>query len=124
MGDIDRRVGVVVIGIPNRRLGFIAAQQNISSAGLVESLVNKMAGKAYEEIRDYFKSRASEFKQAQAEPQDGVTIRLVWPNVPGLAAVKTIISAIRGNISFNPATLTFPSLPKPEIVVKAGKQFD
>jgi len=92
--------------------------------GIIENLVNKLAGKAYEEIREFFKARASEFKQAQAEPQDGVTIKLVWSNVPGLAALKSFISAIRGSLSLNPAMLSFPNLSKPAITIKAGKNFD
>lgn len=131
LGNVSGKVQIIHEAFPEMYLeNYADPQENLLGSGksiltgLVENLVNKLAGKAYDEIREYFKSRANEFKQAQAEPQDGVTIRLVWTNVPGLAAIKTIISAIRGNLSFNPATLTFPSLSKPEIVVKAGKHFD
>jgi hypothetical protein len=131
LGNVSGKVQIIHEAFPEMFLeNYTDPQENLLGSGksiltaLVENLVNKLAGKAYDEIRDYFKSRAAEFKQAQAEPQDGVTIKVVWSNVPGLAAVKTILSAIRGNLSFNPAMLSFPSLPKPEILVKAGKQFD
>jgi hypothetical protein len=131
LGNVSGKVQIIHEAFPEMYLeNYSDPRENLLGSGksiltgLVESLVNKLAGKAYDEIREYFKSRAAEFKQAQAEPQDGVTIKLVWSNVPGLAAIKTIISAIRGNLSFNPAALTFPALTKPEIVVKAGKQFD
>ncbi len=130
-GNVSGKVQIIHEAFPEMFLeNFDDPQENLLGSGktiltaLVETLVNKLAGKAYDEIRNYFKSRSAEFKQAQAEPRDGVTIRVLWSNVPGLAAVKTLISAVRGNLSFNPAMLSFPGLPKPEIVVKAGKQFD
>jgi hypothetical protein len=131
LGNVSGKVQIIHEAFPEMYLeNYSDPQENLLGSGksiltgVVENLVNKLAGKAYDEIRDYFKSRAAEFKQAQAEPQDGVTLKLIWSNVPGLAAIKSIISAIRGNLSFNPAMLTFPSLSKPEIVIKAGKHFD
>ena len=100
LGNVSGKVQIIHEAFPEMYLeNYADPQENLLGSGksiltgLIENLVNKLAGKAYEEIRDYFKSRAAEFKQAQAEPQDGVTIKLVWSNVPGLAAIKTIISA-------------------------------
>jgi len=130
-GNVSGKVQIIHEAFPEMFLeNYEDMQENQIGSGktiltaLIENLVNKIAGKAYDEIRNYFKTRAAEFKQAQAEPQDGVTIKVLWLNVPGLTAVKTIISAIRGNLAFNPGMLSFPGLSKPDIVVKAGKQFD
>jgi hypothetical protein len=93
--------------------------------GLVESLVERLSGLAYHAIRDYLKARAVEFKQAQAEPQDGVTIKLSWLNIPGMSSIKTVFSAIRGNLPVgNLAQIKLPVIPKPEIQITAGKHFD
>jgi hypothetical protein len=131
VGNVSEKVQIIHEAFPEMFLeNYSDPQENLLGSGktiltaLVENLVNKLAGKAFDEIRDYFRSRAAEFKQAQAEPQDGVTIKVLWSNVPGLATLKTLLSAIRGNLSFNPAMLSFPGLTKPEILVKAGKHFD
>ncbi len=93
--------------------------------GLVNQLIERFSGLAYHEIRDYLKARAGEFKQAQAQPEDGVTIKLSWMNVPGMATIKTIITAIRGNLPVgNIAQLKLPVIAKPEIKISAGKHFD
>jgi len=102
---------------------FLGIGKNILTS-LMESLVKKLAGKAYDEVRDYFKSRAAEFLQAQAQPEDGVTIRVVWNNVAGLSAIKSLISAVREGKFINPGSLSFPNLSKPDITATAGKHFD
>ena len=92
---------------------------------IIRKLVEKISGSAYQEVLDYFKARANEFKQAQADPQDGVTIQIAWKNVGGMAAIGTVINAIKGNLSVgNIADLSLPSFPKPEITISAGKKFD
>jgi hypothetical protein len=102
---------------------FLGIGKNILS-GLIESLVKKLAGKAFDEVRDYFKSRAAEFQQAQAQPEDGVTVRVVWNNVAGLSAIKSLISAVREGKLINPGTLSFPNLSKPDITAMAGKHIN
>ncbi len=131
LGNIPGKVKIIHEAFPEMFLeNYSDPHENLLGSGksilsaLVENMISKLAGKAYDEIRGYLKSRAAEFKQAQAEPQDGVTIKVLWSNVPGLASIKTILSAIRGNLSFNPAMLSFPNLSVPEIQVKAGKHFD
>ena len=92
---------------------------------VVEKLTAKIAGHAYSAIANYFKARAEEFKQAQALPDDGVTIKIIWSNIPGMSSIRKIISAIRGNLSIgNISDLSLPSIPVPVIRVTAGKNFD
>ncbi len=108
---------------PLNVLGKVAGKEIIS--GIVGKLVDKISTQAYEAVAGFFKARAAEFKAAQAEPQDGVTIKLSWNNVPGMAVIRTIINAIRGNLSIgNLGDLTLPNMPAPDIRIIADKKFD
>jgi len=104
-------------------LGKVAGKEIISK--LVEKLIDKFATAAYEAVGNFFKARAAEFKEAQAQPQDGVTIKLTWSNIPGMSTIRTIINAIRGNLSIgNLADIAIPSLPVPDIKIVADKKFE
>ncbi|MBI5646904.1 MAG: hypothetical protein HY962_08215 [Ignavibacteriae bacterium] len=92
---------------------------------LVEKLVTVIADAAYNAVLNYFKAREKEFLAAQASPMDGVTVKIIWFNVPGMAAISAIINAIKGRLSVgNIADLVLPSLPAPEVKISAGKHFD
>ena len=92
---------------------------------LVSKLVNKFATKAYESISAFFKTRGKEFKQAQAEVQDGVTLELKWKNVPGMSSLRTVIKAVKGNMQFGNLTdLSMPSVESPDLKIMAGKKFE
>ncbi len=92
---------------------------------LIEKLIVKISELAYQAVVNYFKARAAEFKQMQAEPEDGVTIKIIWVNIPGMSQLRAIINAVRGQMSVgNLADLVLPSIPTPEIQIKAGKKFD
>ncbi len=92
---------------------------------LVEKLIDKLSALANDAIAGYFKVRAAEFKQAQAEPQDGVTVQIIWMNIQGMASIKAVINAIRGNLSIpNLADLSLPNIPTPEVKISAGKKFE
>jgi hypothetical protein len=104
-------------------LGSIAGKEVISK--LVEKLVEKISDIAYQSLGNYFKARAAEFKAAQAEPQDGVTIKLIWKNIQGMAAIRAVINAVRGNLSLsNLSGLSLPGFSAPEIAITADKKFD
>ncbi len=92
---------------------------------IVESLTNLMSSKAYDSLMQFLKSRTAEFAKAQAEPQDGVTITLVWKDIVGLSMIKSVISAIKGEGKFpDLKDLTLPKLNAPELIIKASKNFD
>ena len=92
---------------------------------LVEKLIDKIADMAFRALVNYFKARAAEFKEAQAKPQDGVTVKVIWVNIPGMSSIRAIINAFRGKLSVgNVLDLALPSLPTPEIKISAGKNFD
>ena len=92
---------------------------------VVEKLVEKVADLAYKAVINYFKARAAEFKQAQALPDDGVTVKIIWSNIPGMSSIRAIINAIRGNLSVGNITdMVLPNIPVPEVKISAGKNFD
>jgi hypothetical protein len=104
-------------------IGSIAGKGLITK--LIEKLSEKISESAYQSLGNYFKARAAEFKEAQAQPQDGVTIRIIWKNVPGMSAIRAVINALRGNMPVgNLSALSMPSLSAPEIEVVADKKFD
>jgi hypothetical protein len=92
---------------------------------IVTQLVAKLAEVAGQAIINYFKARAAEFKQAQAQPADGVTVKIIWVNVPGLSKIGAVINAIKGKLTLgNALDLVLPSIPTPVIQIAAGKHFD
>ena len=108
---------------PLAALGKMAGKEIISK--LVEKLIDKITTVAYDAVTNFFKARAAEFKEAQAQPQDGVTIKITWNNIAGMSAIRTVINAIRGNLSIGNLTdLTIPSFSVPDIKIEADKKFD
>lgn len=108
---------------PLEALGKIAGKGIISK--IIEKLVDKLSKQAYDAVVDFFKARAAEFKDAQAQPQDGVTIKLTWNNIHGMSVVRTVINAIRGNLSIGNLTdMALPNLPAATIKIEAGKKFN
>jgi hypothetical protein len=92
---------------------------------IIEKLIAKLSELAYQAVVNFFKARAAEFKQAQTLPQDGVTIKIIWINIPGMSTIRAVINAIRGNLSVgNLADLVLPNIPTPDVKVLAGKKFD
>ncbi|MFZ0456800.1 MAG: hypothetical protein WAM24_23825 [Ignavibacteriaceae bacterium] len=92
---------------------------------IVEKLVEKVSDLAYNAVVNYFKARSAEFKEAQALPDDGVTVKIIWSNIPGMSSIRAIINAIHGNLSVGNITdLVLPNIPAPEVKIAAGKIFD
>lgn len=92
---------------------------------LIEKLIDKLADLAYQAVVNYFKTRANEFITAQSAPKDGVTIKVIWTNLPGMSGISAIINAFKGRLSVgNVADLVLPALPAPEVKIAAGKNFD
>lgn len=115
LGSLAKKVGGIALGGSGKAL----------VKTIVEKLIGILSEKAYESLNKFFKERAAEFINAQAEPQDGVTVKLTWNNVGGMAAIRTALNAIRGNLSLGSiADLTLPSIPSPEITIVADKKFD
>jgi hypothetical protein len=99
------------------------------AVGLLKSLLEKLANilldKAVKAVENYLKARAAEFIAAQADAKDGVTVKVTFNNVPGMAAISTLIQAVKGKLTLgNIADIALPTLPTPEVAVKADKQFD
>ena len=136
--NISTKVKIVHEAMPELYLEYYEGNQeqfSVDSLGkwagrgilskLIEKITEKISSKAYDAIVGFFKERATEFKTAQAAPQDGVTIKLVWSNVPGMSVIRTIINAVQGNLSIGSLSdLSLPSLSVPEITIVADKKFD
>jgi hypothetical protein len=107
-------------------LGGIALNAGKMVLGkIIDKLVNKLADVALKGIVNYFKARAAEFKQAQSTVHDGVTMKIIWVNVPGMSGIRALINAIRGKMSVgNLADLALPNIPMPEVMIRPGKKFD
>ena len=109
--------------VPAGELGKVAGNALVSN--LIQKLIDKIADDAYEAVVKFFKERANQFKEAQAQPQDGVTIKLIWNNVAGRSTLRKVIGAIKGDQPIgNLSDLALPNLPAPEIKIAADKQFD
>ena len=92
---------------------------------LVDQLANKIAERAYQAVVNHFRTRVTEFITAQSAPQDGVTIKVTWSNIPGMSSIGAIINALKGRLSLgHVAGLRLPGLPVPEVKISAGKNFN
>ena len=108
---------------PLAAIGAAAGKEILSK--IIEKLVEKLVDQAYTAVANYFKARAAEFKEAYAKPQDGVTVKMIWVNIPGMATIRTIFNAIKGKLSLgNLADLVLPNIPLPEIQVFPDRKFD
>lgn len=108
--------------LPLKSLGKLAGKEIMSR--LVSVLVEKVSNSAYQALAEYFKARGVEFRDAQLQPEDGVTVCVSWNKVPGMSAIRNIINAIKGNFSIGDITnLDVPSLTTPDINSIAGKKF-
>ncbi|MCY2687585.1 hypothetical protein [Salinimicrobium sp. TH3] len=93
-------------------------------ADIIEKIIRKVTEMAYKALVNYFKARTAEFKSAQASPKDGVTVQIIFINIPGMSSIRAVINAIKGKLSLgNIADLALPNIPTPEIKSLAGKRF-
>jgi hypothetical protein len=135
--NIPNKVKIVHEMVPELYLESIAGEQENPAAGIllnagkailskiVEKLIDKLLNLAIRGVTNFFKARTAEFKKAQASVQDGVTMKIIWINIPGMSAIRAIINAIRGKLSVgNVADLALPNIPTPDVQIFAGKKFD
>ncbi len=114
------------LGTAGRALGGLAinAAKDAIKA-VIQKLIVKLSEMAYKAVVNYFKARKAEFIQEQASAQDGVTIKIIWSNIPGMSTIAAAINALRGKLSIgNLRDIALPSIPTPDVVMKAGKNFD
>ncbi len=91
--------------------------------GVLENVVRIITEKAFEGLRDFMRTRSAEFRKAQAEPEDGLTLIISWNNVAGLSGLKSLITGISTGQLINPAMIRDLKPGTPEIRVIAGKKF-
>jgi len=121
----DEEHASVLGGLVKKAGGIALGGSKHLVKSIVEKLTVKISELAYEALSRFFKERSAEFKNAQAQPQDGVTIRLVWHNIAGMSGMRAAIQALRGNLPVGSITdLALPSLAAPEIKIVADKKFE
>lgn len=136
--NIGNKVKIIHEMVPELYLENIAAEYQQESVGaialnagkavlgkIIDKLIDRLINLAIKGVVNYFKARAAEFKQAQGTQHDGVTMKIIWINIPGMSGIRAVINAIRGKLSIgNLSDLVLPNIPTPEIVILAGKKFD
>lgn len=111
------------IGQIGRVLGGTIGKEVLKKIML--KLITYLAKKAYQAVINYLKGKSGEFISAQSDRQDGVTIQIIWFNLPVMKQISAIVSAYKGRLSAGHiAGLVLPSLPVPEIKILPGKKFD
>lgn len=136
--NVSNKVKIVHEMVPELYMESIAGENQQEAGGgvllgagkailgkIVDKLIEKLVDLAMKGVVNYFKARAAEFKQAQSTRHDGVTMKIIWINIPGMSGIRAIINAIRGKASLgNLADLALPNIPTPEVKIFAGKKFD
>jgi hypothetical protein len=103
---------------------FAGAIGKVALEKVIEKLTEKFVDAGYEAVVDFFKARATEFKDSLSKPEDGVTIRIAWTNVPGMAQIRSVIKLIRGEGSLGDLkNISFPTINAPTLLVSEGKNF-
>ena len=91
---------------------------------IVEKLIEKFAEVVRNAVVTYLRNRKQEFVSA-ANGQDGVTVKVVFANVPVMSKIRLIINAMKGKASLGDLTdFALPSLPAPAIIIVGGRHFD
>ncbi len=103
---------------------FMGAIGKVAVEKVVEKMTEKLVDAGFQAVKDFLKARSTEFKDALAKPEDGVTIQISWKNVPGMAQIRSVIKLIRGEGSLGDLkNISFPSLNAPTLTVIEGKNF-
>lgn len=91
---------------------------------VISKLMDIITEAAVNAVLKYIKNRVNEFVKAQQNSADGVTLRLVWRNLPGMDTIKTILRALKGKAKLiDIASVTIPKFSLPEIETIPGKKF-
>lgn len=91
---------------------------------LVEKLIDKFATVVYNAVVTYLKARKQDFINASSN-QDGVTLKLLFTDVPIMGKIRLVISAMKGRASLGDLTdFVLPSLSTPSIIIVGGRRFD
>lgn len=130
--NIGSKVKIIHEAIPELYLdNYIQSESKGGGLGkdimmkVIEKLIEKLVAVAFDAVGAFFKARAAEFIKAQAEPADGVTVKLRFFNIPGLSQVSAIINGLRGTLSIgNVLDFAIPSIPSPDIDIKPGQVWD
>jgi len=89
---------------------------------IIKNLIEKFSESGYNEVKEFFQSKSNSFQDAVNKPENGVTIRLQWINVPGMSKIRSIINLIKGKGSLGDLKdMTLPGVPTPQVIIFPGK---
>ena len=91
---------------------------------IIEKLIEKFVQVVQNAVMTYLKNRKQEFVSA-ATNQDGVTVKVIFTNVPVMSKLRLIISSMKGKANLGDLTdFVLPSLPTPGLSIVGGRRFD
>ncbi len=107
---------------------FLSSAAKAAGMKLLEGLVEKLGTLAMESITNFFKLKKDQFIAKQQLPLDGVTVKVVYHNVAGLAPISAWLGLMNRSLSVGHltslATMTLPIPNLPEILIEGGKTFE
>ena len=113
------------VGAIARAVGGAAVKYGKEAlAKIIEKLIEKFAQVVQNAVVTYLHNRKQEFVNA-AMNQDGVTVKVIFTNVPVMSKLRLIISAMKGKANLGDLVdFVLPALPTPGLSIVGGRQFD
>jgi len=91
---------------------------------ILEKLIEKFAEIVQKAIVTYLTNRKQEFITASGQ-QDGVTVKVIFTNVPVMSKLRLIISAMKGQANLGDLSdFALPAFPTPGLSIVGGRRFD
>lgn len=125
------KVKIIHESIPELYLSYVPETEQFAGAigkialqKVIEKLTERFVDAGYQAAKSFFKTRAAEFKDALTKPEDGITLRVSWAKVPGMAQIRSVIKLIRGEGSLGDLkNISLPTINAPTVTVTEGKNF-
>lgn len=91
---------------------------------LMGKLLEKLVLKAEKALENHLRRLRDDFIRAQEDPAEGLSLHLVFIDMPGMALLRTFFKVKRGeSISVGDVTgIAFPSIPTPDLRIFPGKK--
>lgn len=137
--NIDSKVKIIHESVPEIYLENLESKEeqflslnkiaSVVGKGFISKITNKLMQIVLKEGQNLlfkiFKSRSVEFKKAQAEPDDGITVKISWHNISGMSALAKMIRSIKRKQALGSLSdIAITKLEDPKIIIVAGKSFD
>ena len=120
LGGVGRAVGAAARAVG----GVVVKYGKEALVKILEKLIEKLAAVVEQAVRTYLANRKQEFINA-ASREDGVTVKVIFSNMPIMSKLRLIINAMKGQASLGDlADFSMPALPTPSLSIMGGRQFD